>query len=117
MVSCQVDNLAEPKTVEVVAEDYGVSPAKVHRAFQFVKVLREIGKAYDRRQKGHGGDHNPEGTNQYTIERSSYQVENLTEPKTVEVVAEDYGVSPAKVHRAFEFVKVRGEMGKADARQ
>ena len=69
-----------------------------------------IGKAYDRRQKGHGGDHNPEGTNQYTIERSSYQVENLTEPKTVEVVAEDYGVSPAKVHRAFQFVKVLREI-------
>ena len=61
-----------------------------------------IGKAYDRRKATHGGDHNPEGINQYTIDRSSGQVDYLTETKTVDVVAEDYGVSPKKVQRATD---------------
>ncbi len=63
-----------------------------------------IGKAYDRRKAKHGGH----GGNRYTVE--SCQVDNSVEPKTVEVVAEDYGVSPRKVHRAFQFVKVLREI-------
>lgn len=38
----------------------------------------------------------PHGTNQYTIERSS-EPQNSTEPKAIEVVAEETGVSPDTV--------------------
>ena len=65
-----------------------------------------IGKAYARQKATHGGDHG----NQYTVEVASSQVDYLAEPKTVEVVAEDYGVSPKKVQRAFQFVEVLGEI-------
>jgi hypothetical protein len=56
-----------------------------------------IGKAYERQK---AKVPNPEGRNQYTIERSSSQVDHLTEPWTVEVVAEAYDVSPKIVERA-----------------
>ena len=110
MESSQPDYIPT-RTVEVVAEDYGVSPAKVHRAFQFVKVLREIGKAYDRQK---AKVTNPEGHNQHTIEVKG---QPDLQPNTYEVVAEDYGVSPKKVQRAFQFVEVLREIGKAYDRQ
>ena len=71
---------------------------------------RENGRAYLLSKKDHGGDHNPDGVNQYTIESSSGQLDYLSDPKTVEVVAEKFGVSPTTVQRATEFVKVLDEI-------
>ena len=51
MVSSQLDHLAEPKTVEFVAENFSVSPKTVQRAAEFVEVLDEIKEKTNMRSK------------------------------------------------------------------
>jgi len=68
-----------------------------------------IGRAYILSKKDHGASDGFRG-NQYEIEVVSPQDEDLAKPKTVEIVAEEFGVGHATVERAAEFVEVLDEI-------
>lgn len=85
-----------PKTSYTLAEEYGVNPSTIQRDAQFSQVVDILPE--EAKHNVLSGKEN--------ITRNEARVQNEPQPKTYDVIAEEYSVSPSTIKRNANFAKV-----------